>query len=120
MRVILKKSPIRDKKYRVTFPNGDHVDFGGKGYTDYTIHKDPMRMRLYVLRHGGGDTRKFSDPDRVHERMLRLRRSKLEDWGISGLKTAGFWSRWLLWSHPNMPDAIKFMKTEFGLNIKSM
>jgi hypothetical protein len=59
MRVTLKKSPIRDKKYRVTFPNGDHVDFGGKGYTDYTIHKDPMRMRLYVLRHGGGDTRKL-------------------------------------------------------------
>ena len=54
MKVTIKKSPIRDKKYRVTFPDGDHVDFGGKGYTDYTIHKNPMRMRLYVLRHGSG------------------------------------------------------------------
>lgn len=118
MRIILTKSPIRVKKYRVTFPDGDTVDFGGKGYTDYTIHKDPMRMRLYVLRHGGGDTRKFNDPDRVHERMLRLTKSKLEDWGISGLKTAGFWSRWLLWSHPNMKEAIHFMNKTFKLQIK--
>lgn len=118
MKVTLKKSPIRDKKYRVTFPDGDHVDFGGKGYTDYTIHKDPMRMRIYVLRHGGGDTRKFSDPQKVHERMLRVTKSKLEDWGISGLKTAGFWSRWLLWSEPTMRDAIRLMKTRFGFNIK--
>jgi hypothetical protein len=120
MKVTLKKSPMRDKKYRVTFQDGDYVDFGGKGYTDYTIHKDPMRMRLYVLRHGGGDTRKFSDPQKVHERMLRVTKSKLEDWGISGLKTAGFWSRWLLWSEPNMRDAIRFMKTKFGLDIKYM
>jgi hypothetical protein len=120
MKVTLKKSPVRDKKYRVTFSDGDYVDFGGKGYTDYTIHKDPMRMRLYVLRHGGGDTRKFSDPQKVHERMLRVTKSKLEDWGISGLKTAGFWSRWLLWSEPNMRDAIRFMKTKFGLDIKYM
>ena len=117
MKVTLKKSPIRDKKYRVIFPDGDHVDFGGKGYTDYTIHKNPMRMRLYVLRHGGGDTRKFSDPQRVHERMSKVTKSKLEDWEISGLKTAGFWSRWLLWSEPSLGDAMKHMKMRFGLDI---
>lgn len=117
MRVILKKSPTRDKKYRVTFPNGDFVDFGGKGYTDYTIHKDPTRMRLYVLRHGGGYTRKFSDPQKIHERMLRVTKSKLEDWEISGLKTAGFWSRWLLWSHPNLDDASRLMLRKFNIQV---
>ena len=74
-------------------------------------------MRLYVLRHGGGDTRKFSDPQRVHERMSKVTKSKLEDWEISGLKTAGFWSRWLLWSEPSLGDAMKHMKTRFGLDI---
>ena len=44
--VVLSKSPIKGKKYRVTFaPEGRHVDFGALGYSDYTIHKDPVRMK---------------------------------------------------------------------------
>lgn len=31
MKVILKKSPNPKKKYRVTFEDGSHVDFGGNG-----------------------------------------------------------------------------------------
>ena len=52
-RVRLKKSPRFDKKFRVTFENGKIVDFGARGYSDYTIHKNPIRMRSYVTRHGG-------------------------------------------------------------------
>ena len=117
MKIILNKSPIVEKKYRVTFPDGSHVDFGAKGYSDYTIHKDPIRMRRYITRHGGVYTRKFIDPQRVHEGMSKVAKSRREEWGISGLKTAGFWSRWLLWSEPNLRDAMKLMKTRFGLNI---
>ena len=47
-RVRLKKSPRFDKKFRVTFENGKIVDFGARGYSDYTIHKNPIRMRSYV------------------------------------------------------------------------
>ena len=36
MRVRLKKSPRIDKKFRVTFENGKIVDFGARGYSDYT------------------------------------------------------------------------------------
>ena len=53
MRVHLKKSPRFDKKFRVTFENGRTVDFGTKGYSDYTKHGNPIRMRAYVSRHGG-------------------------------------------------------------------
>ncbi len=85
MTVILQKSPKPEKKYRVTFvENGKHVDFGQKGYSDYTIHKDRERMRRYLSR---------------HSRMG-------ESWGPSGKYSAGYWSRWLLWSKPSLKAAI--------------
>lgn len=83
--VVLSKSPIKGKKYRVTFsPEGRHVDFGAIGYSDYTIHKDPERMKRYLVRH-------------------RTR----ENWGPSGRFTAGWWSRWILWSKSSLDSAIR-------------
>lgn len=93
MKVILRNSPKKDKKYRVTFEDGKYVDFGGKGYSDFTIHGDPERMRRYVAR---------------HSRMG-------ETWTKSGMRTAGFWSRWLLWSRPSMPEAKKYMTKRYGI-----
>ena len=93
MKVKLEKSPKPEKKYRVTFNDGKHVDFGGKNYSDYTIHKNPERMESYLARHG-----------------------KLgENWTVSGIRTAGFWSRWLLWSQPTLVKAKKLMNKRFGL-----
>ena len=54
------------------------LSFGAVGYSDYTIHKDFERKERYVAR-----------------------QSKHEDWHKSGLYTAGFWSRWLLWNLPS-------------------
>lgn len=93
MRVILRKSPKPTKKYRVTFPDGGFVDFGGAGYSDYTIHKDPERMKRYLARHSRGG----------------------ETWSKKGVRTAGFWSRWLLWSKPSMPEAKRMMSSRFGI-----
>lgn len=93
MKVILRKSPKPMKKYRVTFPDGKSVDFGGAGYSDYTIHKDPVRMKRYLARHG---------------RMG-------ETWTKDGIRTAGFWSRWLLWSKPSIPEAKRVLSSRFGL-----
>lgn len=85
MTIVLQKSPKRDKKFRVTFlENGKHVDFGQKGYSDYTKHKDKERMKRYLTRHA---------------RMG-------ENWTQSGRYTPGYWSRWLLWSRPDMGSAI--------------
>ena len=95
MKVILRESPKPTKKFRVTFPDGKFVDFGGKGYSDYTLHRDPKRMKRYLAR---------------HSRMG-------EDWTMKGVRTAGFWSRWLLWSLPSMPAAKRLIASRFGIII---
>ena len=60
-------------------------------------------------------------PD-VHEAMEELKESwkvvkqqNKEDWKLSGIDGAGFWSRWYLWSHPNFEDVRKFMTKRFGI-----
>ena len=92
--ILITKSPTKDKKFRAELPDGKTVDFGQKGYSDYTIHKDPARMRRYLFRH-------------------RLR----ENWGKSGIATAGFWSRWLLWSKPCLDCAKKLIEKKFNVRI---
>ena len=74
MKVILTQSPKPTKKYRIQFVNtGKTVDFGAKGYSDYTIHKDPMRMHLYIQRHGG------QIPKNASNNMLKVKKSSKED-----------------------------------------
>jgi hypothetical protein len=90
---VLRKSPIQGKKWRVELPDGRHVDFGAEGYQDFTMHKDPVRMQKYLVRH-----------------------QKRENWNKSGVATAGFWSRWILWSAPSLNGAIR--KTEGVLGNK--
>ncbi len=98
LRVKLIKSPRREKKWRVIFPNGSHVDFGLFGASDYLHHRDRLRMQRYVKRHA-----------RMHE-----------NWKKSGVHTAGFWSRWLLWSKPTMTGAKALIKKKFGITISSI
>jgi hypothetical protein len=95
MKVRLIKSPNPKKKWRILFEDGTHVDFGQKGYSDFTKHKNPDRMKLYLQRHG---------------RMG-------ETWTRSGFHTAGFWSRWLLWSKPTIQGARSLIRNKFGIKI---
>lgn len=120
MRVKLIKSPNPKKKYRVIFEDGDTVDFGGKGYSDFTLHKNPLRMRSYLIRHGASpyisaSLKKEKNPKRVLNGLLNVSNSHLENWKPSGIKTAGFWSRWLIWSVPSMNGAKKLMTKKFKI-----
>ena len=120
MRVKLIKSPNPKKKYRVIFEDGDTVDFGGKGYSDFTLHKNPLRMRSYLIRHGASpyisaSLKKEKNPKRVLNGLLNVSNSHLENWKPSGIKTAGFWSRWLIWSVPSMNGAKKLMTQKFNI-----
>lgn len=90
----LTKSPLVQKKFRVILPDGRKVDFGAKGYSDYTLHKDKERMKRYIIRH-----------------------QKRENWTKSGVATAGFWSRWVLWSEPNLRAAIRKTQRVLGNKI---
>jgi len=70
------------------------VHFGRKGYSDYTKHKDKERMHRYLSRH-----------------------RKRENWTRAGRYTAGFWSRWLLWSRPSFRAALKQTEKVLGHRI---
>jgi hypothetical protein len=80
------------KKWTAVFPDGKRVSFGAKGYQDYTMHHDRIRMERYLARH-----------------------EKNEDWDDP--YTPGWWARWLLWSKPTMREAIKVAEKHLGKKI---
>lgn len=93
--VYIKKSNKPGKKYMVRIDNKT-VHFGAKGMSDYTIHKDKERKNRYVKRH----------------------KSK-ENWKKSGIKTAGFWSRWLLWNKPSITASKSDIKKRFNVSFRT-
>jgi hypothetical protein len=90
----LKKSDRIDKKYMVITPDGKTIHFGAKGYSDFTKHKNVERKQRYDARH-----------------------KKNEDWTKSGINTAGFWAKKILWSRPTIREAINAIEKEFGITI---
>ena len=93
--VRLVKSPLPEKKLRVYLQDGEkehHVDFGAKGYSDFTKHKEEARKQLYIQRHAAR-----------------------EDWTKSGILTPGFWSRWVLWNKPTIEGSLADTKRRFDL-----
>ena len=94
--VKLVKSPNPEKKLRVTLQGPDgkeyHVDFGAKGYSDFTKHHDEARKQLYLNRH-----------------------SAREDWTKNGVLTPGFWSRWILWHRPTVAASLADVRRRFSL-----
>jgi len=91
----------KESKYTVTvfYHKGSKIahktiHFGMRGYSDFTQHRDPLRMKKYQSRH----------------------RSR-ENWNITGVLTAGFWSRWILWSEPSLLDAIEAITTKFKIQV---
>ena len=93
--IILQKSKNPSKKYAVIIGRKT-INFGAKGYSDYTHHKDRSRMHRYENRH----------------------RSR-ENWTKSGIKSAGFWSKWILWNKPSLSASIADTRRRFGLRISN-
>lgn len=100
---VLAPSTRDKKKWMITTPNKKKVHFGQKGASDYTKHKDPERKEKYISRHAGSDSGNTSSR---------------EDWTKSGLDTAGFWSRWLLWGEKTIDGSINAIETKFNIKIK--
>ena len=96
--VYLKKSTNPKKKLMavIMLPDGTRktVHFGATGYSDYTIHKTKKRMWNYSNRH-----------------------KARENWTKSGIDTAGFWSKWILWNKPSLEDSIKHTENKFNITI---
>ena len=104
---VLRKSPRARKKWRATVTRDDGaqktVDFGAAGAEDYTSHRDAQRMHAYLIRHGArAGTQSTS--------------SRTEKWGDAF--TAGFWSRWLLWSKPSLTEAAREIERRHKIKIR--
>ena len=58
--------------------------------------------------------------DRYYRYLMRYitRHAKREDWNKSGLKTAGYWSKHLLWNKDTLTKSINDISKKHNLNIK--
>lgn len=72
--IIIKDSDKKGKRYKAIINDTKTVHFGSSQHSNYNLHKDKERKTRYLKRH-----------------------KKNEKWNLSGIKTAGFYSRWLLW-----------------------
>jgi len=77
-------------KYYIITKSDKKIYFGQASASDFTHHKNEERKSRYILRH-----------------------QKNEDWGKSGIDTAGFWSRWLLWNKPSIKESYEDIKKRF-------
>ena len=84
--------PCKDgkHKYYIITKSGKKINFGAAGYSDFPTHKDEARKQRYINRHKNN-----------------------ENWSKSGIDTAGFWSRWLLWNLPTIKSSYEYIKRKF-------
>ena len=86
----LENSNRKGKRYKLVINyNGKiyKVHFGSDTMSNYTIHKDETRKRLYRLRHS---------------------QDNIQDTKENVLNSAGWWALNLLWSKPNLEEAKRY------------
>lgn len=93
--VSLKRANDGKKKYAVTLKNKTTgrektVKFGAAGMSDFTKNHDEERKKSYIARH-----------------------AKTENWTASGVDTAGFWSKHLLWSGSSVTSSLAAIKSKY-------
>ena len=86
------KSDKPEKKYYIITKSGKKIYFGQANASDFTLHKNEARKQLYINRHKNN-----------------------ENWTKSGIDTAGFWSRWILWHLPTIKDSYNDIKRRFNI-----
>ena len=93
MEVTIIKSKKKDKKFDANIKTKDsekNISFGASGYSDFTKHKDEKRTDRYISRH-----------------------KKNENWNKSGIDTAGFYSKHLLWNKDTFDKSFNDLKKKF-------
>ena len=126
--VYLRRAKGNGKKFTCKVGNKT-FHFGQAGASDFTKHKDYPRMAAYVQRHHGIKFEnidnnkswfkriKEQDDNTIKKELLQITKSRREKWDRRGIATAGFWSRWLLWSHPDIEDAKRYIQKTFNVSI---
>ena len=90
MNVEISKSNKEGKTLKAVIDNKKTVHFGSTPYSDFTQHKDEDRKTRYLARH-----------------------KKNEDHTKSGIKTAGFYSKNILWSEPTIEQSINKLNKKY-------
>jgi hypothetical protein len=96
MNYILTDAKNKSKRFMITTPEGTNIQFGSRAHENFTIHGDEKRKTAYLKRH-----------------------SPREDWTESGIDTAGFWARYLLWNEPTIDASIKDIEKRFGIKVQN-
>ena len=98
MKVSVSKSDNPKKKYKIVLHYDDGktktIHIGQAGAEDMTTHNDPARKKRYVDRH-----------------------KKNENWTKSGITTAGFWAKYLLWNKQTLSESKKYIENRFNVKI---
>ena len=84
--VITKSKNSSKKKYDARIDGTKTVSFGQKMASDFTKHKNKDRKEAYIARQKNN-----------------------EDWNKSGAKTAGFYSKHVLWNKPTLKESIDIL-----------
>ena len=96
MNIEISKSNRSDKKFKAVIDGKKTIHFGAEGASDFTKHKDESRKANYIKRH-----------------------KKNENWGKTGVDTAGFMSKNLLWNKPTLEASINDLNKRFsGMRFK--
>ena len=111
--VVRKLAQSTGKKFVAEFESGKKVKFGEAGASDFTKHKDAERMSRYIVRHGGRRPRGDTNAQ-IQKDALTIRTSSKEKWGSSGVRSKGFWSRWMLWSRPSLSGGLREARKAAG------
>ncbi len=99
-KVEIMKSKYPDKKYTIILYYPDDgkkrktLQIGQAGAEDFILGASETKKNSYIKRH-----------------------QARENFGISGIDTRGFWSRWLLWEKPSLTEAIKNIEKKFDVDI---
>ena len=88
--VVIRKSSKADKKYEAVIDGRKTVPFGAKGYSDFTLHKDPERKQRYIQRH-----------------------QKNEDWSKTGINTPGFYAKHVLWNKDTIQKSVTDLNKKY-------
>ena len=96
MEVVITPSKNKNKKFDAVIDGKKTVSFGASGYSDYTKHKDNDRKNKYIDRHKSN-----------------------EDWTKSGIRTAGFYSKHILWNKPTIESSLNDLNKKYkDINFK--
>ena len=85
-------------KYYIITKTNKKIYFGAVNYMDYTLYYKKYGKEIaeknknaYIARHSKNN----------------------ENWTKSGIDTAGFWSRWLLWNLKTIKQSYEYIKLHF-------